>query len=345
MTMDGNTTTLAKSYRSPWTSRVYDALPGNPISIGIAFAISMLITFFVGRALLDGASSSTTDELRVAVTQILMVAYSASAYAYLLMTARKTTRDLSPVARDLPQWRTITDRAGKHPRWILLLVGAASYLLIGVTVTNLTTPEPVNPWQWQGWNYDVFWHRVTTVFFVWWIGCFCYVIVVESARLSRLSGDIESLDLLDMHPYQPLIRQGLTNALLVIGMVSVLSLLAVEARYVPVLVGFWIGFIALAWIGMMLPLRGIRKNIRVAKNRELDWCRQNLVPSRDALKSGNGEERSIAEIMAYRTMIENIKNWPFDSPTLIRFTLYLLIPLGSWLGGAFVERGLDFILA
>lgn len=342
--MDSNTTTLARSYKLPWTLRAYDALPGNPISIGIAFTIFLLLIFFVGRTFFDGANSATPDELRVAITQILMTTYSGSAYAYLLMTSRKTTQDLSPVARDLPHWTTIIDRASKHPRWILLLVGAASFLLIGVTVTNLTTPEPVNPWQWQDWNYDVFWHRATSVLFVWWIGCFCYVTVVESARLSHLSDDIESVDLFDMRPFQPLIRQGLTNALLVIGMVSVLSLLAVESRYVPVLVGFWISFIVLAWIGMMLPLRGIRKKIRVAKSRELDWCRQNLLIARDALKSGDGEKRSIAEIMAYRTMIQDIRNWPFDSPTLIRFTLYLLIPLGSWLGGAFVERGLDFIL-
>ena len=44
-------------------------------------------------------------------------------------------------------------------------------------------------------------------------------------------------------------------------------------------------------------------------------------------------------------MIEDLRNWPFESSTLIRFTLYLLIPLGSWLGGAFVERGLDLILS
>jgi hypothetical protein len=131
----------------------------------------------------------------------------------------------------------------------------------------------------------------------------------------------------------------------VIGMVSVMSLLGVESRYGPVLVGFWIMFIMLAWIGMMLPLRGIRKKIRVAKDQELDWCRQSLRVSRDALKSGAGKQQSIAEIMAYRTMIENIRNWPFDNPTLVRFTLYLLIPLGSWLGGAFVERGLDFFLS
>jgi hypothetical protein len=62
------------------------------------------------------------------------------------------------------------------------------------------------------------------------------------------------------------------------------------------------------------------------------------------LKSGAGGHHSIAEIIAYRSMIENIRNWPFDNPTIIRFALYLFIPLGSWLGGALVERGLDLLL-
>lgn len=324
--------------------RAYDALPGNPIWTGIAFTIGLLSIFFVGRALVDGTENSSSDDLRVAVTHILMTTYSASAYAYLLITARKTTHDLSPVTRHLPNWPRIADRAGKHPWWILLLVGTASYLVVGVAVTNATTPAPVNPWEWQGWNYDVYWHRGTTVFFMWWVGCFCYVTVAESARLSKLSEYIESLDLLDMRPYQPLIRQGLTNALLVFGMVSVLSLLGVESRYGPLLMGSWMTFIVVAWIGLMLPLRGIRKKIRAAKDQELNWCRRGLKASRDALKSGAGEQPPIAEILAYRTMIENIRNWPFDSPTLVRFTIYLLIPLGSWLGGAFVERGLDLFL-
>ena len=325
--------------------RAYDALPGNPIWIGVILTIGLLSIFFGGRAFVDGAGNASPDDLRVAVTHILMTTYSASAYAYLLITARKTTHDLSPVARHLPNWPEIADRAGKHPWWVLLLVGTASYLIVGVAVTNATTPEPTNPWGWQDWNYDVYWHRGTTVLFMWWVGCFCYVTVAESARLSKLSDDFESPDLLDMRPYQPLIRQGLTNALLVFGMVAVLSLLGVESRYGPLLMGSWMTFIVVAWIGMMLPLRGIRKKIRAAKDQELDWCRQSLKTSRDALKSSAGKQQSITEILAYRTMIENIRNWPFDSPTLVRFTIYLLIPLGSWLGGAFVERGLDLFLS
>jgi hypothetical protein len=336
---------LVKSYTTPWTLRAYDALPGNPISIGTVFVIGLLIAFFVGRANLGSAGNFSPDELRVAVTQILITAYCATAYAYVLTTARRTSHDLSLTVPDLPDRQTIADRAGKHFKWVLPLIGVTSYLIIGIGVTNATTPEPANPWEWQAWSYDVFWHRATTVAFVYWIGCFIYVIVVESTRLSRMSDSIETLDLLDMRPYQPLIRQGLTNALLVFGMVSVLSLLGVESRYWPALVGFWLTFTVLAWIGLMLPLRGIRRKFRAAKDQELEWCRKSLKASRDALRSGSGEGQSIADTRAYQAIIENQRNWPFDNSILIRFSLYLLIPLGSWLGGAFVERGVDLILS
>ena len=343
--MSSNSSKFSRSYTTPWTLRAYDALPGNPLWIGIGLMTGLLLIFLIGRSFVGGAGDVTSEDFRVAITQILLTAYSASAYACLLTTARKTTHDLSAVARHSPNWQTSVERVGRHPWWILLLVGAGSFLIVGISVTNATTPVPDSPWEWQTWSYDVYWHRATTVFFVWWIGCFCYVTVVESSRLSRLSEDIGSLDLLELHPHEPLIHQGLTNALLVIGTVSVMSLLGIEARYGPVLIGFWVSFIVLAWIGMMLPLRGIRRNIRAAKKNEIDWCRQALKIARDELKSGTSSHQALAEILAYKNLVESIRNWPFDNPTLVRFSLYLLIPLGSWLGGAFVERGLDLILS
>ena len=112
--MNSNITTVAKSYTTPWTLRAYDTLPGNPFWIGIGFTIGLLLVFFVGRAIVEGANNSYPGDLRVAIIHILQTSYSASAYAYLLMTTRKTTHDLLPVARNAPQWQTVVDNAGKH---------------------------------------------------------------------------------------------------------------------------------------------------------------------------------------------------------------------------------------
>ena len=43
-------------------------------------------------------------------------------------------------------------------------------------------------------------------------------------------------------------------------------------------------------------------------------------------------------LLAYKNAIESVREWPFDAPTLTRFFLYVAIPLGSWVGGALVER-------
>ncbi len=336
---------MKNAYTSPWTLRVYDALPGNPLWIGIGFTVGLVLLFFIGRFALGYDIGSDPNDLRVAITQVLMMTYFASAYVGLLATARRTAHDLSPVGQEGDDWSSAIDRAGKHRRGVLPILGIVSYLIIGVGVTNLTTPAPTNPWDVTGWSYDIYWHRITTVFHVWWTACSCYVVIVESVRLSRLSDRFASVDLLDLAPYRPLVRQGLINALLLIGGVSVMSLLGVESRYGSVLAGFWISSILLAWAGLMLPLRGIRRKIREAKDQELDWCRRALIRERNDLKAGTDKQTKIGQVVAYREMINDIRNWPFDNPTLIRFALYLLIPLGSWLGGAFVERGLDVYLS
>ena len=135
---------MSSTYTSPWILRVCDALPGNPFWIGIRFTVVLTVLFFIGRAVIGIDISADPNDLRIALTQILLTAYFASAYAGLLSSARRTTHDLSPVGRQNADWSSIVDRAGKHRRGVLPLLGIASYLIVGVSVTNVTTPAPTN---------------------------------------------------------------------------------------------------------------------------------------------------------------------------------------------------------
>ncbi len=46
-----------------------------------------------------------------------------------------------------------------------------------------------------------------------------------------------------------------------------------------------------------------------------------MTATRDELKSGEGTGRSMTDLTTYRTMVENVRDRPFDNPTLARFGL------------------------
>jgi len=73
--------------------------------------------------------------------------------------------------------------------------------------------------------------------------------------------------------------------------------------------------------------------------------RARVGPVRDAVLRGeHGAEGRLADLLAYYDHLVDVREWPFDNRTLSRFVLYLLIPLGSWLGGALVERLVSSVL-
>ncbi len=53
----------------------------------------------------------------------------------------------------------------------------------------------------------------------------------------------------------------------------------------------------------------------------------------------------LPSLLAWEARIDAVREWPFDTPTLVRFSFFVLIPLASWLGGAVVERLLDLALS
>jgi hypothetical protein len=180
-----------------------------------------------------------------------------------------------------------------------------------------------------------------------WFGArFLYAVTVESRRLSR-AGALVRVDLLDLRAFAPLTRQGMRYALLVLGLLSILVLYGYDYDKRGLMgVVATAGVIALgaAVTALLVPLRGAHEAIRAAKRAELDWCEAELRAARDALATGGTAARSLADLVAWRSLVSGVAEWPLDAPTVQRFFLYLAIPLGSWLGGALVDRVVDVVL-
>jgi hypothetical protein len=175
------------------------------------------------------------------------------------------------------------------------------------------------------------------------------VYLIESARLYSQIGERHvAVDLLDLAPLSPLTRHGL-RVVLLLTIATAASVFVVipgtQPALVPRIETLLTGCLWSAILGaavFLLPVRGLRRHIRARKAEELSRLRERIRRNRE-LAEGSGAESAEAGaklpgLLAYKHEIESVREWPFDAPTLTRFFLYVAIPLGSWIGGALVER-------
>jgi hypothetical protein len=104
------------------------------------------------------------------------------------------------------------------------------------------------------------------------------------------------------------------------------------------------GTLSIGVLSLLLPSRGVNESLRAARTGELARVRAELDRLRTRLLDGRADAAESARLnalLAWEARVDAMSVWPFDTPTLIRFALFLLVPLGSWLGGALVERAVD----
>lgn len=326
------------------TRRVRSA--GSAWIPGVTLA-ALLLTVLAGVQLVlqrvpFGPEGNPSD-LRVAVVHCLLLGYLPSSILYLQARTRQTLLALKP-ALDLPEPQTmrIRDDVGVYP--LLHLIAAA---VVGLIVAwfgpFLSGPGSANPWSPATWSPEVVWHRLLGPVVGVGIAWFAYAIVRESARLSLVARHLAPLDLLDLRPVAPFTNQALTHALVTVGMLAVFGLFAVDQGISSIVVIMSILTLGLAVASLLLPLRGVHDRIATAKSNELDWIDQRIRDHRADLQSGpHDRDGRLADLVAYRTLITEVREWPFSQSTLMRVVLYLLIPLVSWLvsglAGALIER-------
>jgi hypothetical protein len=352
------TEAVARRPETPWLQRLCDEFAVAPVRVGAALAVGLSALFVAGELalgrhrLLDAlpAGHDGLRDVRIAFVNFLLAGYAAAALPAVVRGARRRIAALRPLfdPGDATA-RALADGVGIYRRAQLRAAG-----LFGVglgLLTPLLAEGAEFAYHPRAWSYEVAWHRLLVPFIGWWTGRFLFAVLAESQRLSRLAARLPAIDLFDLRPLVCFARQGLSNALLNVGFVSILALYLFESGFGVMFVLLGVMNLGVSGAGLLLPVRGVHLRIRAAKSAELDWCRERLREVRTQLavppapRPGSGAtEARLADLLAYRAFVEAVREWPFDASTLVRFGLYLLIPLGSWAGGALVERLIDALL-
>ena len=344
-------TESSASEELPWTARVYALAPLSPSVIGLLLGAALIVMLLVSEWILGrytvmldpGAGYDPLPDFRIAVVHCLLIAYAPTAYVVLILRTRRTWGELQNLLRltdvDL---RVRIAAVGRRQVWQTLALVLAA-VCFWIWITYATTPAPNDPFSLSEFSPENTWHRVLGAPMIAYVILLCVTITRSSWMISAAARRIPELDLLDRGQLAPFRSQALTQALLVLGAAACGSPLGYEPNLVGLTIGMASFAMLIATIGLMLPLLGVRERIRATKSREIDWCDVRLRSARDALKQTNARVPvgEFSELYAYRRCLDEVRDWALDTPSFVRFALYLLIPIGSWLGGALVERLVD----
>jgi hypothetical protein len=339
---------------APWLQRLCDELPVAPVWAGAAIAMALSALFVAGELALGRqrlletlpAGVDSLRDVRLAFVNFLLAGYAAAAFPAVVRGTRRRIAALRPLFDPADATaNALADAAGSYGRTQLRVAGL---LGVGLALLLPLLAEGAEfAYRPGAWSYEVAWHRALAPLVGWWTGRFLYAVLAESRRLSRLAARLPAIDLFDLRPLVCFARQGLSNALLNVGFVSILALFLFESGFGVMFALLGVLNLGVSAAGLLLPVRGAHLRIRAAKSAELDWCRERLREARAefaARPRPGATDASLADLLAYRSFVEGVREWPFDASTLARFGLYLLIPLGSWAGGALVERVVDALL-
>jgi hypothetical protein len=333
-----------------WNDRFFDAFRVSPAWVGAGIAVVLLgllpaIMYPLGR--LDeleavGTGIWASRDARGAIWVVLLVAFLPTARRYLARGAKRNFEDLRPVLAEGPETSDSHRQSlqALDPR-THRLAGSLGLLVFPLAALSIDR-DPSLYWQAGYWRPEAIWLWTLGLVGCWHLGGFIYALLGYSLRFSALAQRLGPLDLLDLRPLAPFGRQGLRSVLLVVIALSISAINATDRAFAAQIIG--VGAVALGagTLALLLPARGVRVRIRDAKQAELGRIhaaiRGDSSALADSLIAARAETVELADLLAYRAQVQSAHEWPFDTPTLVRFSLYLAIPLGSWLGGALVER-------
>lgn len=144
---------------------------------------------------------------------------------------------------------------------------------------------------------------------------------------------------------EPFVRKGLRSTAILLVFSSLFSLFWLgnsAGTMNPVLFTVTLAFTAYA---LFTPLSAFRSTVRLAKQSALARVDREIGAEHAPLLEGRSSDSArLASLIAWRGLVEEVDEWPLSAPAAFRVALFVLLGLGSWLGGALVERGVDALL-
>lgn len=328
---------------SLWLDRALEAVPLSPVGMAVAIT-AVLFATFAGLGYWTGDLEDIRSrggelwsyrEVRLGLLVACVAGYLPAARRYAVRSAIRIRYALQPWLdtdeAEVASFMRLDGRAALR---------AGLWGLSIVPVSGLVVDRDPGLYLQPGyWGPIVSFAWVVGVWVGWWLGSFVYVTLEFGRRFSRLADQLRPIDLLDLRAVAPFARHGLTAALLWVVLISIIALNVADIAWFAATASL---AVVLGVAALSLPVQGVHRRLRDAKQAELLRVDGALRGDASALAgsplAGTGRAHAVADLLAWRHHVESVREWPFDTNTIVRFAFYLIIPLGSWLGGAFVER-------
>ena len=331
----------------------------TPLWLGIGISGSLLIILLVTETVLGRwnvlqtggefdvlarASSGVLRDVRLAIVHCLVIGYLPAAFLHVVRSGRRTVLVLQGAldcTRDECKTLAASIRLSASGLVIFGLIG----LLLSFAGPYISAPVPLAPWNPSTWGPEVAWHRILgplTMVWTWWLA---YAIITVSMRMSRIAKQMCRIDLLDLSPLAPFTQLGLTNALLLIGSLSIWSLMMIETGFGQMMIIIGGATLAGTAFALLAPVHGVHRRICQSKERVLDWVNGEISEQQISLHDFKADHPGgrMADLIAYRGMIEDVPEWPFTLSTYSRIFIYVLLPVATWGIGLVAEQMMERI--
>jgi len=329
---------------SPWLIQIFDRVPVSLPVMGMLLAlahflfvtvIALLLSWTLGEEFLYwgyGYSILAGD-----IVHSILVGYLMAAGYYGLREAVRDFLSLRPsLSCDDIEFNNLLAYLRHVPRSPLYFFSAIA-LAWGFSTPLLREPATLG-------SAQMSWRQFEETLFAFFIFRMVAVEFASAFFFASIAKRYARIELLDLQLVAPFSQRALRGVLVIMLFMAILSLLLIlDADPTNSMIGVMLsGSSAVALF--LIPLIPLQRRIRAEKSSELARIRAAIRRENEARIAGDEDWAPRADLIVYKQLVEQVSTWTFDTPTVVRFALYASLGIGSWLGAAFVERGLGTLL-